>query len=71
MPQDTLVSQLHRWSALNKERLNLLLHSDHDEGVYIEVLDKLSRLESSMISEFAAKREQRINYASPARTSFQ
>ena len=71
MPHDTLVPQLYRWSALNKERLNLLLNSDRDEDAYNEVLDQLSRLEFSMISEFAARREQRTNYASSVRTSFQ
>ena len=64
MSQDTLIPQLYRWSALNKERLNLLLSDDHKEDEYNAILDKLSRLEFNMISEFAARREQRTNYAS-------
>jgi len=70
MSRDTLVPQLYRWSALNKERLNLLLNDDHEEDEYNTILDKMSRLEFGMISEFAARREQRTNSASTPQTSF-
>ena len=67
MSRDTLVPQLYRWSALNKERFNLLFNNDHEEDEYNAILDEMSRLEFSMISEFAARREQRTP---PAQTAY-